>query len=124
MGLRAVVLQSTLLTLALALLLSGLLVLSEHPRAGFGVLYGSCIGAINLSLLAARISTIGQWGVRRSKRAMQFGMGMRLLMIGLAAWIAIRFSEAMSIYGMLVGLLLTIAASNVIGARHFLRGVH
>lgn len=114
-------LQSTLITVSLGLLLAGLLLLLEHPRAGVGVLYGVAIGSVNLSLLAARISQIGQWNVKRTKRVMQMGMGMRLLMIGLAAYVAIRFSGAMSIYGMMVGLLLTIAVTNVLGVRSFLR---
>jgi len=72
-----------------------------------------------------RVTQVGELGsVSRAKRTIQVGMGLRLLMIGLAAGLIIRLASLASVYGMLLGLLLTIAVSNVLGARYFLRGIY
>ena len=125
MGMRALVQQSAVTSACLALVIAALLVLSDHSRVAVGLIYGTAVGALNLVLLAVRVTQVGELGsISRAKRTIQVGMGLRLLMIGLAAGLIIRVATLASAYGMLIGLLLTIAVSNVLGARYFLRGIY
>ena len=125
MGMRALVQQSAVTSACLALVIAALLVLSDHSRVAVGLIYGTAVGALNLVLLAVRVTQVGELGsISRAKRTIQVGMGLRLLMIGLAAGLVIRVASLASVYGMLIGLLLTVAVSNVLGARYFLRGIY
>lgn len=125
MAMRALVQQSATVSACLALVIAALLVLSDHSRVAVGLIYGTAVGALNLVLLAVRVTQVGEVGsVSRAKRTIQVGMGLRLLMIGLAAGVIIRIASLASVYGMLIGLLLTIAVSNVLGARYFLRSIY
>jgi len=122
---RALVQQSAVVSACLTLMIAALLVLSGHSSVAAGLIYGTAVGALNLVLLAVRVTQVGELGsVSRAKRTIQVGMGLRLLMIGLAAGLIIRLASLASVYGMLLGLLLTIAVSNVLGARYFLRGIY
>lgn len=125
MGMRALVQQSAVTSGCLALVIAALLVLSDHSRVAVGLVYGTAVGALNLVLLAVRVTQVGELGsISRAKRTIQVGMGLRLLMIGLAAGLIIRVASLASVYGMLIGLLLTVAVSNALGARYFLRGIY
>jgi|GEM_PF-2293148 len=125
MAMRALVQQSAVVSACLTLMIAALLVLSGHSSVAAGLIYGTAVGALNLVLLAVRVTQVGELGsVSRAKRTIQVGMGLRLLMIGLAAGLIIRLASLASVYGMLLGLLLTIAVSNVLGARYFLRGIY
>ena len=122
---RALVQQSAVVSACLTLMIAALLVLSGHSSVAAGLIYGTAVGALNLVLLAVRVTQVGELGsVSRAKRTIQVGMGLRLLMIGLAAGLIIRLASLASVYGMLLGLLLTIAVSNVLGARYFLRDIY
>jgi len=122
---RALVQQSAVTSGCLALVIAALLVLSDHSRVAVGLVYGTAVGALNLVLLAVRVTQVGELGsISRAKRTIQVGMGLRLLMIGLAAGLIIRVASLASVYGMLIGLLLTVAVSNALGARYFLRGIY
>ena len=125
MAMRALVQQSAVVSACLTLMIAALLVLSGHSSVAAGLIYGTAVGALNLVLLAVRVTQVGELGsVSRAKRTIQVGMGLRLLMIGLAAGLIIRLASLASVYGMLLGLLLTIAVSNVLGARYFLRDIY
>lgn len=122
---KALVQQSAVASACLVLIIAAVLVLTDHSRVAVGLIYGMVVGAMNLVLLAVRVTQVGELGsVSRAKRTIQVGMGLRLLMIGLAAGVVIRLATLASVYGMLIGLLLTIAVSNVLGARRFLRGIY
>lgn len=124
-ALKQLLRQCALLAAAAALVLAGALVALGDSRTALGVIFGVCIGMVNLALLAVRVTQVGNIAnPRAGRRLMLASMGMRLLIIGLSAAIAIRISETMNVYGLLVGLLLTIVVANVLGARYFLRSVY
>lgn len=123
MELRSLVIQCAKASASLGLILAGLLLFAGHQREALGLLFGTAIGITNQIMLAVRVAGIGTYGgVRQTQMVMLAGTGMRFLVIGLATYITIRLSSALSLLGFTTGLLLTMAVGAVLGARWFLRG--
>lgn len=123
MELRQLVAQCVLLSMAGGLIIAGLAMSAGHREAAFGVLFGAAIGAMNQVMLGIRVAGIGTYGnVKQTQRVMVAGTGMRFAMIGMAAYIAIRFPGTLSLAGFVAGLMMTMAVATVQSARWFLRG--
>lgn len=122
MDLRTLVTQITVFAGSLGLILAGLLLLGGHSRAAVGLSFGVLVGIANQIMIALRVARIGQLGSRKRTIAfIQAGTGMRFLMIGLAACIALKLPGVMDFFGLVAGLLLTMVVGTVVGARLVLR---
>ena len=122
MELRNLVAQCVTASLAVGCILAGLMLLANHQREAFGMLFGTAIGATNQVMLAIRVAGIGDYGSARQTQAIiMANTGMRFLMIGLATYITIRLADTLSLLGFTAGLLTTMAVTTVIGARRYMR---
>lgn len=122
MELRNLVTRCVLAGLACGLVLTGILLLTNHPREALGVLFGVATGVTNQLMLAVRVNGIGQYGSRGQTQAIMLAnTGMRFLMMGLATYMTLRLSATLSLFGFATGLLLTFAVTTVVGARFYLR---
>lgn len=122
MELRNLVKQCVLASLAVGLVLAGVMLLTNHQREAYGMLFGTAIGITNQIMLAIRVAGIGEYGSTRQTQAIiMANTGMRFLMLGLATYLTIRVSATLSLLGFTTGLLTTMAVTTVVGARRYLR---
>jgi hypothetical protein len=120
--LRIVVIQTIVISGAIGLMGSGVLLVMGLSRECWGLLFGTLVGISNQLMLANRVAKIGAFGnARATARMMQAGTATRFLMIGLAAVLAVRLHASMNIATMLIGLLLPTIVANVVGTRLLLR---
>lgn len=122
LDLRALALRCILASVSVGLMLAGLMLLTNHSREAWGMLFGTAIGATNQAMLAVRVAGIGNYGSpRQTQRVMVANTGMRFLMIGLATYITIRLSTTLSLLGFTTGLLVTMAVTAVVAGRQLMR---
>lgn len=122
MAVKPLVLQIAITSGSLGLILAALLLLGGHTRSAAGLLFGAMIGVINQAMIAFRVSHIGELGgTRRTVRYIQAGTGLRFVLIGAAASLALLRPGLLDFTGFVAGLLLTMVVGAVIGVRAVLR---